>query len=86
MGSVTKVRMNSAGAKQLLNDPKVKADMKARATRILAALPTSNGEQWEVIMLQSKDRPSAMVRAKNAAAKRTAAETHAIQRALGAGK
>lgn len=85
MSNVSRIRINRAGVKAILNGADIDRDLKGRAERVKASLPTNNGERWEVVRLRG-DRISYMVRAANAAAKRTAASSPALQRAIGAGR
>jgi hypothetical protein len=83
--NVSRIRINRAGVKALLNGSEVDRDLRRRAEAVKASLPTNNGERWEVVRLKG-DRISYMVRAANTAARRTAATSPALQRALGAGR
>ncbi|WIC89435.1 hypothetical protein SEA_BAJUNIPER_10 [Microbacterium phage BAjuniper] len=83
---VTKVRMNGAGAKAILKSAKVQDDLRARAARIQAALPTGDGEQWEAQTFVGFDRAQAVVGTGNSAARRTNAEDMALLRALDRGR
>lgn len=80
---VLKIRMNSAGAIALLKDPGVAAFTKATAESLANTLPTSSGEEWEVVPSLSKDRTAYLVRTANRAAETTASETVAMQAAAG---
>lgn len=80
-----RVRMNSEGVKAVLNSPAVDADLKRRAQKVCEALPTENGEEWEVVRLQG-DRVSYIVRAANIEARIRAATDPVLQQALGAGR
>jgi hypothetical protein len=87
MGTVksVRVRLNIAGLKQILNSEEVTADLRARAERVRAALPTDRGEEWEVVELRG-DRVSFIVKAANVEARKRAAEDPVLQQALGAGR
>lgn len=87
MGTVksVRVRLNIAGLKQILNSEEVTADLRARAERVRAALPTDRGEEWEVVELRG-DRVSFLVKSANTEARKRAAEDPVIQQALGAGR
>ncbi|QOP64246.1 hypothetical protein QDW16_gp58 [Microbacterium phage Quenya] len=85
-GAVKRVRMNPAGVVALLKSPGVQADLSARGQRIRSALPTSDGEEWEVDSFLGYDRAQTVVRTGNAAARRTQAETNALLRALDRGR
>lgn len=87
MGTVksVRVRLNIAGLKQILNSEEVAADLRARAERVRAALPTDRGEEWEVVELRG-DRVSFLVKSANMEARKRAAEDPVIQQALGAGR
>lgn len=83
---LVKLERNSAGFEALLKDPGVAADLARRAEAIQAALPTDNGEEWTVSAFIGGDRAQAIVKTANSAARRSAAEDFALQRALDAGR
>ena len=80
------LKVNKAGIIALLKDPGVAADLARRGAAIHAALPTDNGEEWSVSSYTGFDRAATIVKTANMAAKRAAAEDHAIQRAIDAGR
>jgi hypothetical protein len=80
-----RLRVNSEGLLAILNSPEVDADLRRRAQNICDALPTDNGEEWEVVRLQG-DRISYIVRGANYEARLRAATDPVLQQALGAGR
>lgn len=84
--SVLKVKIISAGVLEILNHPDVAADLDRRAYAMHQALPTNNGEEWEVSSFKGRDRVHAVVKTANTAARRTNAEDNALIRATDAGR
>ena len=82
---VTKIRMNSAGAIAVLNDPRVAADVQRRANAIVNSADKTDGEEWLVSSFRT-DRPNATVRTGNKKAMQASAESNALMRALDAGR
>lgn len=82
----TKIRLNSAGVKAVLNDPGVAADLESRGERILADLPTDNGQEWALSSFAGKDRHQVIVRTANQAAREDSAENLSLLRSLDAGR
>lgn len=83
---LTKIKVNSASIARLLKGGEVAADLSTRANAIRSSLPTSNGEKWIVVNGTSKDRAHSIVKAANAAARKTAATSSSLQGAIGAGR
>ncbi|AUG84807.1 hypothetical protein PBI_DISMAS_10 [Microbacterium phage Dismas] len=81
-----KIRVNSEGLIALLKSPEVQADLRARGERIQAALPDDDGQEWQLNEFLGHDRAQVVVRTGNYAARRSAAEDMAFQRALDRGR
>lgn len=86
MAGNLKVRLNSAGVLALLKSGGVAADIHRRGAAIHAGLPTAGKEEWFLNNSIGFDRAQSIVGTGNSDAKRTAADTNALQRALDLGR
>lgn len=77
-----RVRMNSRGARDLLKSPAIQADLAERARRIAAAA----GPGFTAASTVGSTRAFASVTAGTYAARAAEAGSHALIRALGAGR
>jgi hypothetical protein len=84
--NVRAIKMNSKGLIQLLQSPEVQADLRARGTRIQAALPTNDDEEWALSEFMGHDRAQVVVRTANAKARLRQAEDNSLIRALDHGR
>lgn len=85
-GGLTKLRINSPGVLAILKSQGVANDIARRGNAVHAALPLDEGEEWFVRNFIGSDRAQSIIGTQNKAAKQSAAETNALQRALDRGR
>lgn len=86
MANLKRLKMNSAGVKNLLKSTAVANDMNRRAMAIESALPTADGEVWRRDQFMGSDRVQTIVGTKNGISMLTQAENNSLMRALDRGR
>lgn len=85
MAKVVEVKMNSAGARAILNSAEVQQDLLSRAQAIKARASAMGGV-YEVDVQPGKNRAHAMVKTADFEAMKATADNNALLKSLDAGR